>query len=143
MSDLIAYYRAGGPCQGDVCRHRESGCPCTETADEIERLEAENKQLHADYWTQNKCIADLQDERRGLQAKVEQLEGALFGSNGALTRMDRARKILNDRHGFDNWNVLNTDDIKAALKGGDEHDPFDDLIESGGLPEAQAIKGDT
>ena len=78
------------------------------------RLANKNRQFAADalksevYMTNFIVIANK---------RIEQLEGALFGSNGALTRMDRARKILNDRHGFDNWNVLNTDDIKAAIKG--------------------------
>ena len=92
--------------------------------DSIHMLEAENKRLTARLRAESaevdKLVNRLQeseDDNGRLQAKVEQLEGALFGSNGALTRMDRARKILNDRHGFDNWNVLNTDDIKAALKG--------------------------
>jgi len=41
-TDLVKYYRAGGPCEdfNDVCRHRLAGCPCTETADRIEELEA-------------------------------------------------------------------------------------------------------
>ena len=50
--ELIEYYRKGGPCvdYNDECRHRPSGCPCTDTANELERLEgalqAANEQLN-------------------------------------------------------------------------------------------------
>ena len=38
---------------------------------EIERLKAENKQLHADYWTQNECIANQHDKIRHMKAVVD------------------------------------------------------------------------
>ncbi len=41
---------------------------------EIERLKAENKQLHADYWTQNECIANQHDKIRRMKAVVDAAE---------------------------------------------------------------------
>ena len=58
MTDLIDYYRRGGPCidYNDECRYRSSGCPCTETADALEaqqaviaKLEAKLKHLREEY----------------------------------------------------------------------------------------------
>jgi len=42
MTDLIDYYRRGGPCRDyrDTCRDRSSGCPCTETAEALEAQQA-------------------------------------------------------------------------------------------------------
>ena len=52
MTDLVKYYRAGGPCEdfNDVCRHRLAGCPCTETADRIEELESVVDVVRAIKW---------------------------------------------------------------------------------------------
>ena len=44
MRDIIEYYRAGAECH-PICKDRGRGCPCTETADAIERLQAEIKAL--------------------------------------------------------------------------------------------------
>ena len=64
----------------DVLKRINKGAAVGDLELEIERLQsrielltAENKQLHADYWTQNSCIADLHDERRTLLAEVERL----------------------------------------------------------------------
>ena len=40
MSELLEYYRAGAECH-PICKDRDRGCPCTETADAIERLQHE------------------------------------------------------------------------------------------------------
>ena len=40
MSNLLEYYRAGAECH-PICKDRDRGCPCTETADAIERLQHE------------------------------------------------------------------------------------------------------
>lgn len=50
-------------------------------------------------------------------AEIERLREALFGDNGALTRMDMSRSWLtNDRPTtICNWGVLDTSDLRAAL----------------------------
>jgi DnaJ-class molecular chaperone len=45
--------------------------------------------------------------------EIESLMTALFGDNGALTRMDRARSIL--LKDGSNWAMLNTADIRSTL----------------------------
>ena len=72
MSDLVKYYRAGGPCEdfNDVCRHRLAGCPCTETADRIEELERDNRNRGAAVVLAQEYLAE-KDKR------IVVLEGAL------------------------------------------------------------------
>ena len=61
MSDLIEYYRAGAECH-PICKYRDTYCPCTETADTIERLTAERDRQYDQNVEQITQIASLQDE---------------------------------------------------------------------------------
>lgn len=56
---------------------------------------------------------------RDLLVREERLRDALFGTNGALVRMDRAREILRTSEG-NYWQLLNTEDIRAALAEDDD-----------------------
>ena len=84
MSDLSPFSKEflHEQCLGWERKARMSEVRRNELQAEIERLTAENKQLHADYWTQNKCIADLHDERRGLRARVDELVRDIVNTEG-------------------------------------------------------------
>ena len=76
-------------------------------ADRIEALEAEIERLNASRHEYRATIT-------GLQAERDRYCEALFGNNGALKRMDQARRVLH-KGPDSNWGVLDTRDIRQAL----------------------------